>query len=88
MAEDIKNKLPTDLLLKIKDFIKDNYEPVQHVADADFHYNTYEFFGKIQSLFPSDEYAAADVSVWLNEMGFCFSDFGELQFEWLFKKIN
>lgn len=74
------------LIQKIKHLLIQEYSPAQHVRDADFHYTTMEMYQKLQELFPSDQYGADDVAVWLHDAGFTFKDFGDLRFEWLMKR--
>lgn len=74
------------LFEKVKAFLKQNYEPVQSMKDADTHLTTEEVVTAINRLSPGS--AESDsVARWLHECGFTFADFGNMRFEWLFKSL-
>jgi hypothetical protein len=75
------------LITKVKNMIRQEFQATHDPLNCDFHYTTKEVFEKLQGLLPSEEYDQTMVSVWLHEAGFTFYDFGELQYEWLFKRI-
>jgi hypothetical protein len=76
------------LINKVKNYLKEYYQPVFEAKDADIHFTTEEIYRQLLKLVPNTEiFSAADVSVWLHEAGFTFADFGELRFEWLMKKV-
>ena len=78
--------LTEGLLNKIKLHLLDYYTPVFHPKDAEFHYTTYEVYEQLVKLFPTPMLTTDLVAQWLHLGGFSFVDFGEMRFEWLFKK--
>lgn len=73
------------VLLKIQQFISDNYLPVKNPQDADLRMSTDEIFSSIKRLHPDVAFSAGDLVRWLTEKGFDFYDAGQMRFEWLLK---
>ncbi len=88
MAEEKKDTAAEGLLNKIKNFLTQQYEPVFDMKDATLHFTTQQLFDKLQALFPSSYYSAADVAEWMHTAGYTFSDFGNMRFEWLMKSVD
>lgn len=78
---------PTGLIEKVKNILRQHYEPVSSPKDATLHYSTNEIYEQLQKLIPSINYSTEDVAVWLHEAGFTFYDYGVLQFEWMMRKV-
>lgn len=89
---EIKDKQDDDksvegLLNKLKQYLYQYYEPVQTVADADFHYSTREIWHQMLRIYPNEMILTQElICVWLHDGGFTFADFGEMKFEWLLKR--
>ena len=75
-----------NLIESIKEFLLKYYQPVADPLKANLHFTTEEIYHQIQELYPSDQFTAADVAIWMKAGGFTFWDFGEMKFEWLLKK--
>ena len=76
------------LLEKIKNFLFTEYEFVQEnqVTATTMFLSTQELFHKLQDIYPTALYNAADVATWLHEKGFSFTDNGILRLEWMLQK--
>jgi selenocysteine lyase/cysteine desulfurase len=77
----------TGLIEKVKNMLRQHYEPVHSPKDATLHYSTNEIYEQLQKLIPSLNYSSEDVAVWLHQAGFTFYDYGVLQFEWMMRKL-
>jgi hypothetical protein len=75
------------IINKMKDYLLENYEPVQDPRDADFHFSTREIYMQLLKLCPN-EYILKEETVanWLHLGGFTFHDYGELRLDWMVKK--
>ena len=95
MSEDLKDiptikedrKDFTGLLNKVKNFLLDYYVPVYDPREAAIHLTTDEVFNQLKNVVPDEGlFSAADVSLWLHNAGFTFTDYGEMKLEWMMKK--
>ncbi len=72
---------------QVKHYLLHYYAPAHDVFESEFHMTTQEVFDKLFLVYPfPDVYGVSTIAVWLNEGGFVFKDFGEMRFEWLFKR--
>lgn len=75
------------LVNKMKNYLLENYEPVQDPATAEFHFTTKEIYIQLLKLCPNDFFFQEEtVANWLHLGGFTWADYGNLQFEWMMKK--
>lgn len=74
------------ILNKMKNYLLEYYEPVQHPGKAEFHYTTTEIWQQLIKVFPNESILTPDmVAQWMHLGGFNFFDFGEMRLEWLMK---
>lgn len=77
----------TGIINKLKNFLFDYYEPVQDPSSAEFHYSTRDIWRQLLRIYPNEAFLTEDmVALWLHEGGFTFSDYGEMQLDWMLKK--
>ncbi len=76
-----------ELITRIKKCLLDLYCPADNINETEFHLSSSEVYEKLISIFPySNEFTINSVNIWLHELGYKFNDFGEMRFEWLFKR--
>lgn len=85
---DDKPSGPDPLIEKIKNFILMHYEPVQDPSQADTYMSTDELMTSILRIYPTQNFTADQLALWLHEKGFTFFDAGKMRFEWLFKTVS
>jgi len=78
--------LSYDISYRIKQLILTWYEPALTPADAKYFLNTEEIFTQLQKMFPSEDYNAIDLAIWLETWGFKCRPTAAFKFEWLLKK--
>lgn len=70
---------------KLKNFIRENYEPVQDVAEATLRLTTKEIHENISNHYPYMPFSANELAQWLHNSGYTFWDAGSMRLEWLMK---
>lgn len=81
-----RDEIVSDLIIELRKYLLENYEPVTDPTKADFHFSTLEIYDKLQRIIPGKKkFKPADVAAWLHASGFKFQDYGFLTFEWLLK---
>lgn len=85
MSEDVLPPVEDGLAEKIKNFIKENYEPVASAAEANVRVTTNELLQSIERIYPDSPFTGQELAQWLHELGFQFWDAGNLNWEWLLK---
>ena len=81
-------KEDSQIVLKLKKFILDNYIPCYSAREADFSCTTTEVYNKLLDIFPHHDFTITQVVEWLDEGGYIFCDFGNMRIEWIFKHKN
>lgn len=77
------------LLTKMKQYILQQYEPVQNAGDADMTMTTEEIYQAIMNVYCNELlFTRTDLTNWLHAQGFTFYDAGRMQFEWLLKNAS
>jgi hypothetical protein len=72
------------LLEKLKNYLLQNYLPVQQHSPGTFTKTTGEIYFSLQAIYPAGNYTQAEVAELLHNAGFTFIDTtGNLKFEWL-----
>jgi hypothetical protein len=77
----------TGLINKLKNYLREYYEPAQDPKEAELHFTTLEIFNQLQKVLPSPHYTPDQVANWLHVAGFTFTDYGNMKFEWMMKKL-
>ncbi len=88
---DEAEKLPPvadGLFEKIKQYIRQHYEPCQQPGDADVTMTTAEVYEAIQRFYPNAPVDIEILAKWLHDNGYTFFDTGKMRFEWLFKSAS
>ena len=89
MKESVKSNKFTFTTNTIKDYLLTHYFPTIDIVDAEFHLTTNEVYEKLLTVFPFPNLFSLDtIAEWLHERGFTFADFGDMRFEWLFKRTS
>lgn len=76
-----------DIQNAIKQFLKLRYQPVAEPSHKTLLLSTEQITLKIRSLYPSEEITPLLIADWLNELGFSFTDTGNMQLEWMLEEV-
>lgn len=74
------------ILLKLKNYLFENYEPVTDAREAEMHFTTGELYSQLYNLIPCAGLTPELVANWMHLGGFTFYDFGDMRLEWIMKK--
>ena len=75
------------LILKLKNYLYQYYEPATSPEQAAFHYTTKEVWRQLLRIYPNEALLTEEmVATWLHTGGFSFFDFGNMRFEWLINR--
>jgi hypothetical protein len=74
--------------MRLRRFLRENYEPVANARDADLHFTTREIYNLLQRVVPGPSYSIEEVTTWLDEEGYHLHVFGDMRLEWLMRRIN
>ena len=75
------------ILKKLKQYLLANYKPAIDPQKADLHFSTEEIYQKLLKLYPNElVFRPAMVAEWLEQEGFIFFEYGDLNFEWMMNK--
>ena len=77
---------PDNIKDKLTALITESYEPAGIPGAGTTCMTTTELFDKLQLIYPSEEYTALYIAVWLEELGFKTCNMGNMRFEWILKK--
>lgn len=70
------------MLQNIIDFIKQKYEPVTDLSEADINISLKDIYYSIQEFYPIPHYSESDIMTALLTAGFKYDAFGDLNFYW------
>ena len=82
----VKPQAHTDLVSFLKNYLLQHYSPAGSPAESTHSLSSKEIYEALQQVCPSYAFGIEDVATWLHDGGFCFADFGEMNFKWLMKE--
>jgi hypothetical protein len=81
-----KEPLTADLQ-GIFDHLRSNYVPAYNYVEASMRLNTQELYDKFLLMFPVEGFTPTLLFGWMRELGYQYQDSGNLNIEWMLKKI-